>query len=44
MTYINPGSAALPKENNPKSFMLYEDGVFTVRTLDNEIIHTWACK
>ena len=44
MTYINPGSAALPKENNPKSFMLYEDGVFTIRTLENEIIRTFRCK
>ena len=43
MTYINPGSAALPKENNPRSFMLYEDGVFTIRTLDNEVFHSWTC-
>ena len=38
MTYINPGSAALPKENNPKSLMLYEDGVFTIQTLEGETI------
>ena len=38
MTYINPGSAALPKENNPKSLMLYEDGVFTIETLEGETI------
>ena len=44
MTYINPGSAALPKENNPKSFMLYEDGEFTIRTLENEVIRTYRCK
>ena len=30
MTYINPGSAALPKENNPKSYMVYEKGVFEI--------------
>lgn len=40
MTYINPGSAALPKENNPKSYMVYEDGVFTIKTLEGEPILT----
>lgn len=40
MTYINPGSAALPKENNPKSYMVYEDGVFTIKTLEGETILT----
>lgn len=40
MTYINPGSAALPKEGNPKSYMVYENGVFTIKTLDGEPILT----
>ena len=40
MTYINPGSAALPKGGNPKSYMVYERGVFTVKTLDGEPILT----
>lgn len=31
--YINPGSAALPKENQAPSYMIYEDGVFTVKDL-----------
>jgi len=38
MTYINPGSAALPKEENPKSYMVYENGVFTIKTLEGETI------
>lgn len=33
-TYINPGSAALPKENQPKSCMVYEDGVFYIKNLE----------
>ena len=37
-TYINPGSAALPKEGNPKSYMTYEKGVFEIKTLDGEVI------
>ena len=40
MTYINPGSAALPKEGNPKSYMTYDKGVFEIKTLDGEIIKT----
>ena len=40
MNYINPGSAALPKEGNPKSYMVYDKGVFTVKTLDGEAVLT----
>ena len=38
MTYINPGSAALPKENHPKSYMIYENQTFTIKTLTGETI------
>lgn len=31
--YINPGSVSLPKNNCEKSFMLFEDGIFTIYTL-----------
>ena len=41
-TYINPGSAALPKENQPKSYMVYENGVFTIKQLENgEALKSW---
>ena len=40
MTYINPGSAALPKENNPKTYMVYENGVFEIKTLDGSVVLT----
>ncbi len=33
--YINPGSVAIPKENTPKGFILYENGVFSFRRLEN---------
>jgi putative phosphoesterase len=37
--YINPGSTTYPKENNPPSYMIYENGVFSIRELDSgEII------
>lgn len=31
---LNPGSAALPKEGWDPTYMLYEDGVFTIHTLE----------
>lgn len=31
--YINPGSVTYPKEGNPASYMIYEDGVFSIREL-----------
>ncbi len=40
LTYLNPGSAALPKEGHPKSYMVYEDSVFTIKTLDGEPVLT----
>lgn len=33
-TCINPGSAALPKENQVPSYMIYENGLFSIRELD----------
>lgn len=41
-TYINPGSAALPKEGQPKSYMVYEDGVFEIKGLETgETLVKW---
>ena len=34
--YINPGSLSIPKESSPKSYILYENGVFSFRTLEGE--------
>ncbi|HIU18460.1 MAG TPA: phosphodiesterase [Candidatus Limiplasma stercoravium] len=34
-TYLNPGSAALPKENQPRSYMVYQDGRFTIKALES---------
>lgn len=40
VTYINPGSAALPKDGNPKSYMVYESGLFEIKTLAGEVFKT----
>lgn len=36
--YLNPGSAALPKEGNPRTYMIYESRTFTVKTFDGETV------
>ena len=37
-TYINPGSIALPKESNPRSYAIYESRKFTIKDLEGNII------
>ena len=37
--YLNPGSIALPKEGNPRTYMVYENRTFTVKDLEgNEVL------
>ena len=36
--YLNPGSAALPKENNPRTYLVYENRRFTVKDFDGNVI------
>ena len=36
--YLNPGSAAIPKENNPRSYMVYENRSFTVKDFSGNVI------
>lgn len=38
LTYINPGSVSLPKENNPRSYMIYENGLFTIKDFDGNVL------
>lgn len=33
--YMNPGSAAMPKDDALHTYMTYEDGVFTIRDLED---------
>ena len=39
--YVNPGSVALPKENNPKTYLTYENKVFTLKMLDGTPIRSY---
>ena len=36
--YLNPGSTTYPKENNPLSYMVYENGVFEIKYLESGTI------
>lgn len=36
--YINPGSIGLPKDGNKSTYMLYEDGCFSIMDLEDNII------
>lgn len=36
--YINPGSVSLAKNGNENSYMLYENGIFTIKTLNGDVI------
>ena len=38
VTYINPGSISLPKDGN-HGYIVFEDGVFTFKTIDGKILN-----
>ena len=41
LIYLNPGGAALPKDDDIKSYMIYEDGCFSIRDLrDGSVLKT----
>lgn len=42
--FLNPGSASIPKENNPKTYMIYENSEFIIKTFDNKIIKNITLK
>ena len=35
---LNPGSVSIPKGGNPHTYGILEDGVFTIRTLDGDVV------
>ncbi len=36
--YLNPGSCALPKNGNPRTYMIYNNKTFTVKDFDENIL------
>lgn len=39
--YLNPGSVSIPKGGNPATYMIYEDGAFTLCKMNGERIKTF---
>ena len=46
LTYINPGSAALPKEGQPRSYMTlrWEEGLFEIKAMDGSVLQRYAIR
>lgn len=40
--YINPGSTSIPKEGNQNSYMIYENGTFTIKNFSMEPIRAYS--
>ena len=41
-TYLNPGSITLPKENFPRSYMIYNDREFTVYDISGDVFERFV--
>ena len=41
-TLLNPGSVSIPKEGNPPTYAIYEDGVFSIKDFEGNIIKSIA--
>ena len=44
ITYLNPGSVSIPKENSAHSYMIFENGVFTNKSLDGETVFSFSAE
>lgn len=38
ISILNPGSVSIPKEGNPPTYAILEDGVFTIKTFDQTVL------
>ena len=41
IVFLNPGSVSIPKGNSTNSYMIYEDGVFTIKDFDGNAVKTY---
>jgi predicted phosphodiesterase len=40
--YFNPGSISLPKENNPKTYAIYENRTLTLKELTGKTVSQYS--
>ena len=43
-TYINPGSVSIPKEDSHHGYMILENGVFTWKTLEGDVVKVYSIR
>ena len=43
-TYLNPGSVSIPKDGSAHSYMIFEKGVFTNKSLDGETVFSFSAE
>lgn len=41
---LNPGSVSIPKEGNPPTYGIWEDGVFLIKELDGTVVKRQKCR
>ena len=39
--YMNPGSVSAPRQNNPNTFMIYDNHEFKIKDFDNNIVYEY---
>lgn len=44
VTYMNPGSVSIPKENSHHGYLIFENGVFSWKNLDGKTEKTYMIK
>ena len=44
VTYMNPGSVSIPKENSHHGYMILENGVFTWKNLEGEVVKVYSIR
>ncbi len=42
--YINPGSVSIPKNGSTHNYMIYEDGVFTIKDIEGNVVMSHSIK
>jgi putative phosphoesterase len=43
-TYINPGSVSIPKENSHHGYMILENGTFTWKNLEGDVVKVYSVR
>ena len=42
ITILNPGSVSIPKEGNPPTYAVLENGIFTIKTFEQNTVKEYC--